>query len=207
MKPVIFYLHGFASSADSEKVNVLREHFKNRNIKFVAESYNTYSAKESIEFIHDLVLKNLNAGETPIFCGTSLGGFWSLAMAAFYRGHFVIANPSLFPDVSLMKYVTENGLAKDFKGAVHLFNEENVLDFKNFSPVESIEKISGGKVLLCTGDEILADTFPTVVELLEEVSNIEWIDGGNHRFENMEKLISSIEEVIHYNVEVGVENE
>ena len=206
-KPVIFYLHGFASDANSSKIKILHDNFKKNNVKFFADSYNTYDPVLGHNEINDLVLKNLNTEkEVPIFVGTSLGAYWAYYFAAKYNGHYVIANPSLFPAESLKKYLNDTGKYKNFAGLEFDFTEnmlKNYNDYLNFDN-DVIPFPKSGHVLMNLGDEIIADSFPVVENLLKDHAEIVYLKGGNHRFENTDALIEKINDIIHYNLEIGI---
>lgn len=192
MNQIVFYLHGFASSADSTKIAVLREHFSGTDIHFVAESYNTYDPNVAHTEINTLIAANQTADQAPIFVGTSLGGYWAYYFAAKYRGHVVLANPSLFPTESLGKFVQADGSYTSFSGEEFVFTQQMVDDYQNY-PLDN--KPTSGIVLLNTGDELIGHTFPRVEQQLKDIATIQYLVGGNHRFENIDDLITAIEQV------------
>lgn len=99
----VIYFHGFASSPNGSKVDLLRHAgftVSAPDIDIdpdIAEPY-------LIEFIRK-VAGTVADGEQLVFVGTSLGGFWVARMSELFNGAAVLVNPAMHPEVSLKKFI------------------------------------------------------------------------------------------------------
>ena len=210
MKPVIFYFHGFASSAESSKVAHLRKYYDEKNIKFVCESYNTFDPLKAHFEISALIEDNLkpSSGDVPIFVGTSLGAFWAYYFAETYDGYYVVGNPSMFPRDSLDKYVKPSGVYENFAGEEFSFTKKMIDNYSSFEVLDKFDNAPrGGIALFNTGDEILGPIFPKIRRALNEKGTGCCVDlkGGEHRFSNVEALTEGINDIIAFQIELGID--
>ena len=141
--------------------------------------------------------------EVPVFVGTSLGAYWAYRFATAFNSHFVVANPSFFPKESLKKYLNDEEVYIDFGGNEHVFKEAwlnayHDLDFDYPRP-------KSGVALLCKGDEVLGHTWKDIESLLHDKYEVHYLEGGNHRFEDMNELVNGIDEVVEYSINLGID--
>lgn len=87
---MILYLHGFNSSGDSDKMNLLR---KQTNIEIQSPTL-PVSPKETIQYIRNIIIENK---KKVMLIGTSLGGFYSLYFSKLMDIPSILINPSLSP--------------------------------------------------------------------------------------------------------------
>ena len=178
---MILYLHGFASSSNSEKVNALK---KFPDIKVVAFdlSMNPLNAIEQIEnFI------KINPSEDIMLMGSSLGGYYAQYIATLFDLPAVLINPSMQPYDTLARFV---GLVtKNFsKDETFVYTQEDIDALKQLS----IDKVDQSKVLLMVqkGDTDL-DYKKAVGALPYATHHIQ--EGGNHSFKDFATTFPLIE--------------
>lgn len=90
MHSPILYIHGFASSARTSKVALLRKHFPER--KIIAPDL-SHRPKADFAALANIVTSEL----VGTVIGTSLGGYYAYLLAAHYDVKAVFINPSLRP--------------------------------------------------------------------------------------------------------------
>ena len=88
---MIIYVHGFRSSGESSKADVLSQHFSESAVK---RPDLPASPREAIKLLEELIE---GRAESTLLVGSSLGGFYSLYLAAKYPLTAVLLNPSLAP--------------------------------------------------------------------------------------------------------------
>jgi predicted esterase YcpF (UPF0227 family) len=146
MKKIAVYFHGYNSSANSNKVEQLRE-----------AGFETYSwdididPNISIPFldnkIMDVLLDNINEEMDLVFIGTSLGAWYAAKLAEhFINVRTILINPSHDPKNSLLKYGVPESLCEEYTPIVfnenheiYIGSEDNVIDFSSvvFSPAKT----------------------------------------------------------------------
>lgn len=100
----VIYFHGFASSPNGSKVDLLRQAgfiVSAPEIDIdpdIAEPY-------LIEFIKQESVRNSGIDRQCIFVGTSLGGYWAARMGELFEGAAVLINPAMHPENSLRKFI------------------------------------------------------------------------------------------------------
>ena len=100
----VIYFHGFASSPNGSKVDMLRQAgftVSAPDIDIdpdIAEPY-------LIEFIKQEGIKNTDKDRKCCLVGTSLGGFWAARMGELFEAAAVLINPAMHPEVSLRKFI------------------------------------------------------------------------------------------------------
>ena len=118
----ILYLHGFASSADSTKANLIdsfiKKNTKKTKILIPDLDNNIENAYHQIEKI---ILK-----ESPSsFMGSSLGGFYGIYFSEKYNLPCVNINPAI-PPLSMSEYLGEN---KNYSTGDKFIIDQKQLDF------------------------------------------------------------------------------
>ena len=93
---MIVYLHGFNSSAQSHKAQVLQRYLEGRGVGYACPDLPPHPA-EAIRVIE----KQAQA----CFVGSSLGGFYATYMAEKHGARAVLINPAIDPHVGLRAYL------------------------------------------------------------------------------------------------------
>jgi len=176
---MIIYIHGFASCANSNKVNILKQYFKN-----VIAINLPPSPIESIKLLQKYAKPN------NLLIGSSLGGYYAIYLAEKYGLKAVLINPSLKPYKTLKPYIGTQFRYCDnqpFKWKKKYLNELKRLK----SPIKRGKYL----VLLQSNDEIL--NYKKTLKKFKNLPNAKVVVvveyGGNHRFENLDEYLCMIE--------------
>ncbi|MCX6165287.1 MAG: esterase, partial [Ignavibacteriae bacterium] len=158
---MIIYIHGFSSSANSTKGQILKDYFEGKEKVLTPglpeEPYKT------MQVLEELIISAKD--EKVLLIGSSLGGFYALSLHSKYKNLLtVLINPALYPWEQLKKYVGENinrsnGEAFEWK-AEYLVQLEKLND-------EMCEKNLDNVMLLLAKDDELID-YKETLELLGE---------------------------------------
>jgi predicted esterase YcpF (UPF0227 family) len=136
MKKIVVYFHGYKSSANSDKVAMLRE------AGFETYAWNidvdpAVSLPRLTNYIDDMLLDNMHEPCEIFFVGTSLGAWYASNMGHLYGVQTILINPCYNPKESLAKYgvdqkILDNYLI-DLQFASHqkvfIGSEDEVIDF------------------------------------------------------------------------------
>ena len=106
MAKTILYFHGFASSSDSEKAEILKKYISSfaKKTKLIIPDLNN-NFQEAIKEIKQLIKSN----EKPIaFMGSSLGGYYAAYFSSLYKSKAILINPAIPPLKGFDIYLGEN---------------------------------------------------------------------------------------------------
>jgi predicted esterase YcpF (UPF0227 family) len=172
---MIIYLHGFGSSGNSPKVDVLKARF---NHVFAPEL--PFDPVEVKATIHKLVDENwhLNA-ERLIFVGTSLGGFYANYFGAYYGAYCVLVNPSTSPSETLkerlgpnINYMTQEHFMVSL---AHLDELKSMSEY-----VRKFYESPGTSLFLAKDDDVIP--YEAALEAFPYVNKLVVTEGGGHRY-------------------------
>ena len=175
----IWYLHGFRSSAQSNKVEILKQYFPNCDIHGL--EYEPHNPDQAANQIHKRIA-SLNTTDELLVLGTSLGGFWSRYIAHQYKVNALLINPSLHPDITLPVGVFYN--YDDHEKEVSVSEEIR----QTFNQYKISERPSSNvETFLAMDDEVISSK-QSFLELYQDYP-IHTYPTGKHRFTNFEKII------------------
>lgn len=145
---MIVYLHGFNSSPQSHKAQVLKRYMEERGLggEFACPMLPT-SARAAVELIQSTV-----GGREPVcYLGSSLGGFYASYLVEKQRGKAVLVNPAIDPHVGLRAYL---GPQKNlYTGEPYELTERHLDEWRAlYVPSVTPERYL---LLVETGDEVL----------------------------------------------------
>ncbi|VAW52692.1 Esterase YqiA [hydrothermal vent metagenome] len=182
----LLYLHGFNSSPESHKAQLVTQYLREKNcLDLLICPQIPVVPAEAKAFLEQLVEDALQEHELS-FVGSSLGGYYATYLAEKYSGTAVLINPSVNPYVTLSAYLGENKFY--FEDEVWEFNEEHIQQLKNMN-VETITQAERYLVLLQTGDETLDYR---EAELMYKDAQCIIEQGGDHAFTNLERHLARI---------------
>lgn len=130
------------------------------------------------------------ANTSPVFVGSSLGGFYANILAERYASKAVLINPAVRPYELLRDYLGPQ--ENDTTGEKFTLGERHMLELQRMdvrAPSEPHKRI----VLLQTGDETL-NYLDAATQFSRSPSIIEY--GGNHSFEGYERWLPRISEFL-----------
>ena len=95
MSSTILYFHGFKSSSDSGKAQEFKKFIENKTpqTKIIIPDLKD-DFKEAHKQIESLIEKN---SPNILYMGSSLGGYYALYFAQFYKTKSVLINPAIPP--------------------------------------------------------------------------------------------------------------
>ena len=165
---MIVYLHGFNSSPQSHKAQVLQRYMQSRGLRgeFVCPALppEPYDAIRLVE--------TLPRGEGTCYVGSSLGGFYATYLVETHGGKAVLLNPAIEPHVGLRAYL---GPQKNlYTGKSYDLRAAHIEAWRNLY----VPRTSGRYLLIVeTGDEVL-----DYRQALERYAGAEHlvIQGGDH---------------------------
>ena len=96
---LVFYIHGFGSSVNSETLQSLRKSYPDA----VSLTYDHTQPYQSISAMVREIL-DVAGDRNVVIVGSSLGGWYAEQLTRHIVGDFIMYNPCTLPEVSLHKY-------------------------------------------------------------------------------------------------------
>ena len=187
----IYYFHGFASTAKSWKVQLLKKHVeKEPKISLTVPTLpvNPMEVKEVFgKFVSDY-------GKPALVIGSSLGGFYARYVSALYDMPAVLINPSIFPWRTLSVCIGLN--TRYYTGETFEWKREYLDSLKEMNDeIEGVDpKHHHLHFFLATDDEVLDHA--KIPELFPGAAAIRFFDNCKHSFERFPEIIPEIEKLL-----------
>ena len=182
----IVYLHGFLSSSQSEKAQILKAEMArlNPSVAVAAPDIPLHPAQA-----RDALVTYLDQFPEPNPClvGSSLGGFYGLWLAEQFNLKLVLVNPALRPQVTLPQHYTT--VENPYSGEVITLDAGVQEELAAMAVAPRLRNPKNYMLLTQTGDEVL--DYQEAVSLLPE-SPHSIIPGGDHRFVQFEQQVPNI---------------
>jgi uncharacterized protein len=183
----IIYIHGFRSSGDSSKADIMRSAFPESEIFSPTLSPNP---KEAIETLQRIIREN---NDDILVVGTSLGGFYALYLSCLFRIPWIAMNPAWQPHVTLKRKIG-NHTRYDSTEPYHFLPEYINKLTEMHATLTSIEKDSSLlNIYLSSDDEELP--FEGLPALFPNCRTWRWFDDCGHRFARFAELVQEIERI------------
>jgi hypothetical protein len=182
---MLIYLHGFNSSPDSFKANLLKHHLETsgRGGEFLCPKLPwQFSAAAA------LIDSSLcSSGKSSVaLVGSSLGGYYATYFAEKYGLPAVLINPAVYPYLSLRNYLgVQTNL---YTGETYVLRAEHIEELKALE-VKRITRPERYLLLTRTGDEVL--DYREAVEKFAGSSQLV-IDGGDHAFRDFARYVQRV---------------
>ena len=177
MTKTILYLHGFASSSNSNKAKILSSYISkiSSNSKLMIPNLDN-NFKKAISQI-ELLIKN---SDQPIsFIGSSLGGYFAAYFASIENAKAILINPAIPPLKGFDEYLGEN---KNYStGQKFLIEEEDIKFLRQLLTKKYLNK-ENTLVLMESGDDVLE--YKKTSKYFEGC-HIDIVFGGSHSYESM----------------------
>lgn len=173
---MILYIHGFRTTPQSSKANLLKKHF---NDTIIIADFQV-SPAEAIEDLEMLIKKHSITG----IIASSLGGFYASYLSERHNIKTVLINPSIAPYETTHRYLGEN--TRD-DGSIFIWNESDMDDLCSY--IVKTPNTKNYCIFLQTGDEILDYT---VAKNHYDGSKMIIEEGGNHRFDQFERYFDDV---------------
>ena len=189
MVKTILYFHGFASSSDSDKAKLIKNHISkiSKDIKiFTPDLSNNF--QEANNQIIELIKNN---EKDIVFMGSSLGGYYANFFADINNAKAILINPAIPPLKGFEEYRGEN---ENYSTGEKFNVYKEDIKFLRSLVVKEFNNQKNLLVLLESGDEVL--NYAEAVKYFKG-SNIDITFGGSHSYESManklEKIVKFLE--------------
>ena len=185
----IIYIHGFASSGNSEKAKALKLAFPKDTVLSPTLSPNP---KQAIAQLHSLILKE----EPVLVIGTSLGGFYATYIACLYDVTAFIINPSLEPYIDIKKVLASHKGKRLGTNEPYDFKVAYLDDLKFlFDKLHASDKDGYNlNFYLATNDDVL--TFEKLDTLFPNKNHVKTFDNAGHRFSRFSEIFPDVQKVL-----------
>lgn len=185
MRPLLIYIHGFLSSALSEKAEQTRQYIEQHQlpIDFVAPELPDYPM---VAFKQLQQLIDAQPERKIGLIGSSLGGFMATQLAHQYPVKAVLVNPAVRPALLICDFLGEN---LNPYTHVKFFLEKHHMDELVQLTLDKVVTPEKLLVLLQTGDETL--DYRQAVDYYQRCSQVVE-QGGDHSFQNYQQHLSSV---------------
>ena len=178
---MIVYLHGFNSSPQSHKAQVLRRYMAERGLSggFGCPTLPP-SARDAVRMV-----EALGVGEHVCYVGSSLGGFYATYLVEKHGGKAVLINPAIDPHLGLRAYLgTQRNL---YTGEPYELTEAHLDEWRALY----VPKITPRRYLLIveTGDEVL--DYRRAVERYAGAEQVV-LPGGDHSLQSFPSHLARV---------------
>ena len=181
---MIAYLHGFNSSPQSHKAQLLGRYMEQRGLgAHYACPALPPLAGEAIAAIESLVARH--AAAPLCFVGSSLGGYYATHLAEKHGAKAVLINPAIEPHVGLRAYLGEQ--KNLHTGEPYQLTEDHLREWRQLRT----PRVSPLRYLLIveTGDEVL--DYRRAVERYAGAAQVV-IEGGDHSLQSFPQHLPRI---------------
>ena len=175
---VLVYLHGLGSKGKSDKSDALRAALEPMGIKVLTPNL-PINPSEVDRLVKDLVIDEMENLEKLVFCGTSLGGFYSSYFGEIFDAPYVITNPATNPSTTFEQYL-DNPPVSWATGKPLDINRETL---NTFAAMESAVIPTGilANVFLAKDDEVVP--YEVAAEKYKYAATLDITKNGGHRYE------------------------
>jgi predicted esterase YcpF (UPF0227 family) len=181
---VIVYLHGFNSSPQSHKAQLLSRYLAERGLEaHYACPALPPRAADAVAAVEALMARH--ARERFCFVGSSLGGYYATHLAEKHDARAVLVNPAIEPHVGLRAYLGEQ--KNLHTGEPYRLTEAFLRDWEKLW----VPRIAPARYLLIveTGDEVL--DYRQAVERYRGAEQIV-IEGGDHSLQSFPRHLPRV---------------
>ena len=184
MVKTILYFHGFASSSDSDKAKLIKNHISeiSKDIKiFTPDLSNNF--QEANNQIIELIKNN---EKDIVFMGSSLGGYYANFFADINNSKAILINPAIPPLKGFDEYLGEN---ENYSTGEKFNVSKEDIKFLRSLVVKEFNNQKNVLILLESGDEVL--DYAEAAKYFKG-SNIDITFGGSHSYESMANKLEKI---------------
>jgi len=179
----IVYLHGFASSSQSEKALIVRDFFQQNlpqhRLSVPDLPYTPAEAWQELQLL-------CTAQPPQLIIGSSLGGFLATALAEQFGCRAVLINPAVRPHLLLQQHLGR------YYHPVRQQHYDVAVEHLPILAALQLEKLSDPSrflVLLQTGDEVL--DYRHALDFYQQCQT-DVQEGGDHSYQNLQSRLADI---------------
>jgi uncharacterized protein len=184
---MVIYIHGFSSSANSTKGQILKEYFAGRKKVFTPGL--PEEPDKTMQVLEELI--NSAKGEKVLLVGSSLGGFYALVLQSKYKNLCtVLINPALYPYEQLKSFIGKNinrGNGEEFE-----WKEEYLHQLKKLNDEINFKNLDGVMLFLAKDDELI--DYKETLKLLGKAEKVNIFDDAGHQFSRFNEVLDGIYE-------------
>lgn len=114
MSLIIVYFHGYGSSPNSDKVEVLRSSFDSPVFSFPINIDPDKAIADLSHRIDMMLLEDMHADDKVVFVGTSMGGWMASEMGKKYNIPAIVINPAWDPSDVLAKLGVDESICSKY---------------------------------------------------------------------------------------------
>ena len=184
MSTLLVYLHGFNSSAQSNKARLLGEYLGQRGLSHRYASHSLPHQPTRAIAIAEAAMAG-RPGNEVCFIGSSLGGFYATHLAEKHRARAVLINPAIDPHIGLRAYLgPQNNL---YTGEKYLLTEATLRQWEYLG----VPRITAERYLLLveTGDEVL--DYRQALDFYAGARQVV-VEGGDHSLQSYPRHLPAI---------------
>lgn len=179
----IVYLHGFASSSQSEKALLVRDYFQQHLPQHrLSVPDLPYTPAEAWQELQLLCVQQ----PPQLIIGSSLGGFLATALAEQYGCRAVLINPAVRPHLLLQQHL---GCYYHPVRQQHYEVRAEHLPLLQDLQVQQLRRPSQYLVLLQSGDEVL--DYRQALDFYQQCQT-DVQEGGDHSYQNLQSRLADI---------------
>lgn len=179
----IVYLHGFASSSQSEKALLVRDYFQQHLPQHrLSVPDLPYTPAEAWQELQLLCVQQ----PPQLIIGSSLGGFLATALAEQYGCRAVLINPAVRPHLLLQQHL---GRYYHPVRQQHYEVRAEHLPLLQDLQVQQLRRPSQYLVLLQSGDEVL--DYRQALDFYQQCQT-DVQEGGDHSYQNLQSRLADI---------------
>ncbi len=179
----IVYLHGFASSSQSEKALLVRDYFQQHLPQHQLSVPDLpYTPAEAWQELQQLCQQQ----PPDLIIGSSLGGFLATALAEQYGCRAVLINPAVRPHLLLQQH-----LGRYYHPVRRQHYDVSALQMPLLEnlQVQTLRRPDHYLVLLQSGDEVL--DYRQALEFYQQCQT-DVQEGGDHSYQNLQSRLADI---------------
>jgi len=191
---MIVYLHGFASTGTSPKVDALRERFGSDQVMSPDLPFNPFEVHQLINRLVQDFLSKRQEGEKLVFVGTSLGAFYSNFFGHLYDCPVVLVNPSVYPNETLAARLGSNrNYVTGEEFFVSLAHLEDLAEMRKYLEVNYTGSLVN--LFLAKDDDVIP--YDVALEAYKYPAFVKVTEDGGHRFNDYWNLVvDRVEEIV-----------
>ena len=180
---MILYIHGFRTTHNSYKANLLKSQYSQK----IISSDHSHIPNKAINDLEKIIEEKNVSG----IIASSIGGYYATYLSDKYNLKTVLINPSVMPYETTRKYLGDN---ERQDGVPFIWKEAHLKELEQFK-VENIKK-DNFFIFLQKGDVVLDYRIA-----LNRYNGSKMVveDGGNHRFKGFERFFDEVSTFLNIN--------
>ena len=191
---MIVYLHGFASTGSSPKIDALRERFGADQVVSPDLPFNPTEVFLIVDDIVSTFSRTCSEGEKLVFVGTSLGAFYANFFGTLYDCPVVLVNPSAYPSESLRAKLGPN---KNYVTGDEFFVSLAHLDALERMRRYVVNNYTGTLINLFVAKDDDVIPYEAALEVFKFPAFVKITEDGGHRFsKHWDMVVDRVEEIL-----------